>query len=97
MYPGALGRRNLEWATPDEADRAIVHDIIFDELCLAVFSDEARAAYVRIIDKLAGQGCDSVAMVCTEIPLLVKQDVCNLPVFDTTLIHAKYAVDFALS
>ena len=47
VYPGALGRRGIDWAVPDEADRQIVHDIIMDELCLGVFTDESRDAYVR--------------------------------------------------
>ena len=56
VYPGALGRRGIDWAVPDEADRETVHAVIFDELCLGVFSDESRAAYVRIIEQLAERG-----------------------------------------
>ena len=92
VYPGALGRRGLDWAIPDEADRKVVHDIIFDELCLGVFSDAARAAYVQIIDKLAEQGCDAVALVCTEIPLLITADVSPLPILDSTRLLARAAV-----
>ena len=96
VYPGALGRRGLDWAIPDEADRTIVHDIIFDELCLGVFTDESRGAYVRIIDKLAGQGCDSVALVCTEIPLLVTAYDSPLPILDSTRLLARTAVEVAI-
>ena len=96
VYPGVLGRRGLEWAIPDEADRKHVHDIIFDELCLGVFSDAARAAYVRIIDKLARQGCDAVALVCTEIPLLITADVSPLPILDSTRLLARAAVAVAI-
>ena len=96
VYPGALGRRGLEWAVPDEADRRIVNDIIFDELCLGVFTEESRGAYVRIIDKLAEQGCDAVALVCTEIPLLVTPESSPLPTLDSTRLLARAAVEVAV-
>ena len=96
VYPGALGRRGLEWAIPDQADRAIVHDIIFDELCLGVFSDEARNAYVRIIERLATRGCDCVALVCTEIPLLISAKDSSLPVLDSMRLLARAAVAVAV-
>jgi aspartate racemase len=96
VYPGALGRRGIAWATPDEADREIVDDIIFGELCLGVFAEKSREAYVRIIDKLAEQGCDAVALVCTEIPLLITQDVSPLPILDSTRLLARAAVEVAI-
>ena len=96
VYPGALGRRGIGWAIPDEADRKQVHDIIMDELCLGVFTDEARDVYVRIIEKLAADGCDAVALVCTEIPLLITQDVSPLPILDSTRLLAAAAVEVAL-
>ena len=96
VYPGALGRRGIGWAIPDEADRKQVHDIIMDELCLGVFTDEARAAYVRIIEKLAADGCDAVALVCTEIPLLITQDISPLPILDSTRLLAAAAVEVAV-
>jgi len=96
VYPGALGRRGIEWAVPDENDRKIVDDIIFSELCLGVFTDASRDAYLRIIDKLAEQGCDAVALVCTEIPLLITQQVTPLPILDSTRLLAKTAVEVAL-
>ena len=96
VYPGALGRRGIEWAAPLEEDRAIINAIIFDELCLGVFTDQAREAYVRIIDKLAAQGCDSVALVCTEIPLLVRPEDSPLPTLDSTRLLARAAVEVAI-
>jgi aspartate racemase len=94
--PGALGRRGIGWAVPDESDQAIVNAIIFDELCLGVFSDEARDAYIRIIARLAADGCDAVALVCTEIPLLVTPDVSPLPTLDSTRLLAQAAVAVAV-
>jgi len=96
VYPGALGRRGIGWAIPDEADRKQVHDIIMDELCLGVFTDEARDVYVRIIEKLGADGCDAVALVCTEIPLLITQDISPLPILDSTRLLAAAAVEAAL-
>jgi len=95
VYPGAFGRRGLEWAVPDEDDRMLVNAIIFDELCLGVFTDESRAAYVRVIDKLAAAGCDAVALVCTEIPLLISAEASPLPILDSTRLLAAAAVEVA--
>ncbi|HEU0310583.1 MAG TPA: amino acid racemase [Sphingomicrobium sp.] len=96
VYPGALGRRGIGWAVPDEADRKTVDDIIFDELCLGTFKDESRNAYVRIIEELKGDGCDAVALVCTEIPLLIGQNDSSLPILDSTRLLAAAAVEVAL-
>ena len=96
VYPGALGRREIDWAVPGEHDRELVNRIIFDELCLGQFTDEARGAYVRIIEKLAAEGCDSVALVCTEIPLLITADVSPLPILDSTRLLARAAIEVAI-
>jgi len=96
VYPGALGRRGIGWVVPDDEDRAVIHRVIFDELCLGQFKESSRDAYVRIVEKLADQGCDAVALVCTEIPLLITADVSPLPVLDSTRLLASAAVDVAL-
>ena len=96
VYPGTLGRRGLDWAVPGENDQALVNRVIFDELCLGVFTDESRSAYVRIIERLAEQGCDCVALVCTEIPLLVPAEVSPLPILDSTRLLAHAAVEVAI-
>ena len=96
VYPGALGRRRLGWEIPDEDDRGTSHRIIFDELCLGIFTEESRAAYVSIIERLAARGCDAVALVCTEIPLLIDAQSSPLPILDSTRLLARAAVDVAL-
>ena len=96
VYPSALGRRGLDWAVPSAEDQALVNDVIFDELCLGVFRQESRDAYVRIIEKLADQGCDAVALVCTEIPLLVTPEASPLPTLDSTRLLARAAVEVAI-
>lgn len=96
VYPGAFGRRGLQWEIPGEADRKTIHDIIFDELCLGIFTDATRAAYVAIIERLRARGCDAVALVCTEIPLLITADSSPLPILDSTRLLAAAAVEVAL-
>jgi aspartate racemase len=96
VYPDALGRRGIDWGVPEEEDRAIVNAIIFDELCLGIFTDESRRAYVEIIEKLADDRCDAVALVCTEIPLLITADVSPLPILDSTRLLAAAAVEVAI-
>ncbi|MEO0441532.1 MAG: amino acid racemase, partial [Pseudomonadota bacterium] len=96
VYRDALARRNLERSIPDEADREIIHEAIFGELCLGEFREDTRQEFVRIIGGLAGRGCGAVALVCTEIPLLVTPDVSPLPVLDSTRLQAREAVAVAL-
>ena len=96
VYPGALGRRAIGLAIPDEPDRKTVHDVIFEELTLGEFKDESRDSYVGIIQKLADEGCDCVALVCTEIPLLISAEVSPLPILDSTRLLAAAGVEVAI-
>jgi aspartate racemase len=96
VYPGALGRRGLAWEVPDPEDRAEIHRIIFDELCLGTFTEESRGIYVAIIGKLAARGCDAVALVCTEIPLLITAETSPLPILDSTRLLSAAAVEVAI-
>jgi aspartate racemase len=96
VYPGAFGRRGIDWAIPDETERAMIHRVIFDELCLGEFTDESRAAFVTVIERLAQEGCDAVALVCTEIPLLITEDRSPLPMLDSTRLQARVAVEIAI-
>jgi aspartate racemase len=91
IYPRELAYRGIEHRVPAEEDRAIVDGIIFDELVNGVFSDASRRAYVRIIERLQRDGCDAVALACTEIPLLVGPDTSPLPVLDSTRLLADAA------
>lgn len=96
IYPRAFAARGIEHCLPAEDDRAVVDDIIFGELVDGIFSDASRRAYVRIIGRLAEQGCDAVALVCTEIPLLVGPDTSPLPVLDSTRLLARAALAVAV-
>jgi len=98
FYAGRLRNKfDLDVRIPEGADRKIVHDVIYNELCLGVINDASREDYMRIIRELAINGAQGVILGCTEIGLLIKQEHSPIPVFDTTAIHAAYAVDFALS
>ena len=81
---------------PDEDDRATIHEIIYEELCLGITRDESRRKYLDIIGRLVKRAAEGVILGCTEIKLLIGQGDCDTPLFDTTEIHARAAVDFAL-
>jgi aspartate racemase len=97
FYRGRLeARHGLDVVVPDEPDRATVHDIIYHELVRGVITDTSRAAYGEVIDRLTSAGADGVILGCTEIELLVTDDLRPVPFFPTTRIHAVAAVDAAL-
>lgn len=98
FYRGRLSEKfGLKVLIPGESDREIVHKVIYKELCLGKTLDSSRREYIRIINALVQQGAEGIVLGCTEIPLLVKQDDVAVPIFDTTAIHARYAVDVAVS
>jgi aspartate racemase len=82
---------------PNEPDRAFIHDTIFNELGKGIFTEATKQKYLNIINKLIEEGAEGVIFGCTEIPMLIKEDECTVPVFDTLMIHAKAAVEFALN
>jgi aspartate racemase len=82
---------------PDAEDRTTVHNIIFDELCAGKIHDGSRAKLMEIIDRAKAAGADSVILGCTEICLILNPDRLPMPGFDTTTLHARAAVDFALA
>ena len=96
VYPRALGARGIVAELPAEAERRIVDRIIFDELVNGIFSDDSRHEYGRIIERLRDRGCDAVALVCTEIPLLVTPEVSPLPTLDSTRLLARAAFEVAV-
>lgn len=83
--------------TPDAQDRELVHSIIYNELCLWVVKEESKRAYRQVIQKMEETGAECVILWCTEIGMLINQGNSPLPVFDTTYIHAKSAVEYSLS
>jgi aspartate racemase len=83
--------------TPPPEDRDLVHQIIYQELCLGQVLDASRDTYLRVIRDLQTQGAQAIILGCTEIALLVQQSDCTLPLFDTTELHARSAADWALA
>ena len=97
FYRGRLQQQGLDVLVPPEKDRDIVHRVIYEELCLGKINDDSRAAFLRIIEDLRAQGAEGVIEGCTEIGLLVQQDHTDVPLYDTTKIHARQAVIEALN
>lgn len=97
FYKEKLTEQGIQVLVPEEEDIALVNHVIYDELCLGICSDASRREYLRIIDTLAGQGAQGVILGCTEIGLLVSQRDTDLPVFDTTQIHARQAALTAMA
>lgn len=97
FYKGRLTDKfNIAVVTPDEEEREIVHNVIYSELCLGKVSDQSRQKYLEIIDSLHKKGAEAVILGCTEIALLVQQEHTDVPLYDTTEIHARSAVDQAI-
>ncbi|WP_068621360.1 aspartate/glutamate racemase family protein [Paenibacillus tuaregi] len=97
FYKGRLKSQfGLEVVVPDEADRAVIHEIIYQELCLGIVDEHSKKKYLDIIDRLIQKGAEAVILGCTEITMLISQEDCSIPVYDTTRLHAEAAVDFAL-
>ena len=94
FYAGRLRERGLDVLVPAEEDRATVHRVIYDELVRAVVRAESRAAYVEVVERLAGRGADAVILGCTEIGLLFGPDDGVLPQYDTTALHVAAGVDW---
>ena len=98
FYVGRLREAHgLDVVVPEADDRALVHRVIYEELCVGVVRDESRDQYRRVMQDLAERGAEGILLGCTEIDLLVDQSDSSVPVFDTTRIHAEKAVDLALA
>lgn len=96
FYRDRLASHGLEVIVPDAPGRAVVHRVIYEELCLGVVREESRAAYRSVIGELVAQGAEGVILGCTEIELLVSAADSPVPVFATTRLHAEAAVKAAL-
>jgi len=96
FYKGRLiSNYGVKVLVPSEKDREIVHNIIYQELCLGRIRPNSKAEYLRIIDSLASQGAEAVILGCTEIGMLVNQTDTNVRLLDTARIHAEKAVECA--
>lgn len=97
FYKGRLSDKyGLQVLIPDKAERERVHQVIFEELCMGKIRQSSKEEYIRIINRLAEKGAEGIILGCTEIGLLVGKNDVRVPLFDTTLIHAEAAVEYAL-
>jgi len=97
FYKERLRKFGLEIIIPEEEEREIIHTIIFKELCLGEIKESSRKKFKDIIENLISKGAEGIILGCTEIPLLIREKDCSVPVFDTTRIHAQAAVEFSIN
>jgi aspartate racemase len=98
FYKQRLAERfGLEVMVPNKEDRDIIHEIIYQELCRGEIKEDSKKEYKRVINSLIETGAEAIILGCTEITLLINQDDCRVPVFDTTYIHAVTAVEYSLN
>lgn len=97
FYRARLEEHGLRVLTPEQQDRDVVHRIIYEELCLGNIRNESRDSYLSVIDRLKQQGAQAIILGCTEISLLINpQQIRDTPLFDTTLLHAVHAAQWAV-
>ncbi|MDW8844561.1 aspartate/glutamate racemase family protein [Erwinia sp. MMLR14_017] len=96
FYLDRLRAAQLQPVIPDAADRAVVHRIIYEELCQDIINPDSRSVYEDVAQRIAGKGADCMILGCTEVGMLLNKDNVSVPVFDTTLIHCEAAIDKAL-
>ncbi|WP_428742678.1 aspartate/glutamate racemase family protein [Tenacibaculum sp.] len=96
FYTDVLKSFNIDTIIPNQEDRNVIHHIIYDELAKGVISNESKEKYIAIIEKAYKEGAEGVILGCTEIPLLIKQDDVQIPIFDTTTIHATKAFNLSV-
>ena len=96
VYPEVLEERNIGFCIPSSEIRIRINAIIFSELVYGIINDESKKFFLHVIDELRSEGCDSVVLGCTEIPLIVLPGQSSLPVLDSTRILARAALKYAV-
>ena len=97
FYRDRIAASGIEVLVPAEDDRRRVSEIIYDELCLDIVTEQSRTFYLEVVDRLVAAGAEGIILGCTEIELLIDQSHLAVPAFPTTLLHVQAAVDLALS
>jgi aspartate racemase len=97
FYRDRLSANGIQSIIPNANDRNTIHRVIYEELCLGRINDQSRLAYREIIQRLIDDGAEGIVLGCTEIAMLISQQDSAVPIFDTTEIHARAAVDYALA
>jgi aspartate racemase len=96
FYKKRLNQEGIAVLVPEQEERNFIHQTIDSELLKGVFLRESKERFLEIIRRLQSQGAEGIVLGCTEIPLLIKQEDLDFPLFNTTIIHSLAAVDFAL-
>lgn len=97
FYKSRIASHDINVIVPDDDERELINNIIYQELCLGEIKQSSKNIYKKIINNLVGRGAEGIILGCTEIGLLVKVEDSEVPLFDTTLIHAQKAVNKSLS
>ncbi|MCC9263993.1 aspartate/glutamate racemase family protein [Bacillus velezensis] len=97
FYKSRIASHDINVIVPDDDERELINNIIYQELCLGEIKQSSKNIYKKIINNLVDRGAEGIILGCTEIGLLVKADDSKVPLFDTTLIHAQKAVNKSLS
>lgn len=96
FFKDKLSKYNIQTLIPNDIDREFIHASIYTEMGKGIFTNETKRRYLQIIEDLKTRGAEGIIFGCTEIPMLLNQSDCDIPVFDTTALHSRSAVDFAL-
>ena len=96
FYTKRLADRGIKTIVPEKPEREFIHKSIMEEFAKEIFLEETKNRFLEIINDLEKQGAQGIVLGCTEIPLLIKQADCHLPIFSTLELHAKAAVEFAV-
>lgn len=97
FYSSVMNDFSIELICPNEDEMDLINDSIFEEFSRGIFTNEMKKTYLKIIDNLINKGAEGIILGCTEIPILIKQEDCTIPLFDTTQIHVNAAIDFSLN
>ena len=97
FFKNKLTDMGIESVTPNEKNIEIINDGIYKELALGIITNQNKKNYLQIMEKLKAEGAEGIILGCTEIPILIKEKDFDLPLFDTTFIHASAAVSFSLA
>jgi len=97
FFREGLNRLGVDVLVPEDGGQQRVHQIIYEELCRGEIRAESRRVFLEIMERLGGAGAQGIVLGCTEIPLLVRPEDCALPLFNTAVVHADKALEFALS
>jgi aspartate racemase len=95
FFRDGLSLYGLEVLVPERDDQDRINDIIYGELCRGVILPQSQAVFLDVIETLRELGAQGVVLGCTEIPLLVRPEDCGLPLYNTTVLHAERALEFA--